>query len=256
MSLPDLALQIVYGRLAWALVAAAVLLALLPKMVNKTLRMLSVDGVPAESPAPGRRAQALVVAGLVLLMALPGAASPAYWLILVFQYPSGLLLGLSMVSLAARWRARPVRYTMAPALALALVTAGLVLYLDAFGVLALGLYYVGFGAAGAPLLACAAAVGCALAIVRGRATGAAAALLAAVLLFSLLRLPTGNLWDALLDPLLWAWALGSAVAAAFGMAGARKGVPRAEPAGLDPALDPALDPELVPAHASGIEQQL
>ena len=30
MSLPDLALQIVYGRLAWALVAAAMLLAILP----------------------------------------------------------------------------------------------------------------------------------------------------------------------------------------------------------------------------------
>jgi hypothetical protein len=36
-----------------------------------------------------------------------------------------------------------------------------------------------------------------------------------VLLFSLARLPTGNLWDALLDPLLWLWAMASAGAGAL-----------------------------------------
>ncbi|NGZ85289.1 hypothetical protein [Duganella aceris] len=244
MSLPDLALQIIYGRLAWALVAAAVLLALLPVALPKLI------------PAPRRRTIALTVAAMAALMALPGAASPAYSLILVFQYPSGLLLGCCMVSLWTRWQGKPVRFALRPGLALALTLAGLVLYLDAFGVLALGWYYGGFSAVGAPLLACAVAAACAVAIVRGRAAGSAGALLIAVMLFSLLRLPTGNLWDALLDPLLWAWAAGSAIAAFARRQSLRK------LAALPPLLEPApvfaseADAELVPVHASGVDKQL
>lgn len=240
MSLPDLALQIVYGRLAWALIAASLLLALLPVIL------------PAVFPAITRRTLAIAAAAMVALMALPGEASPAFWLILVFQYPSGLLLGCCLVSLAARWQGREVRFALRPGLALALTIAGLVLYLDAFGVLSLGWYYSGFGGAGAPLAACAAAAACAVAIVRRRATGTAAAVLIAVLLFSLLRLPSGNLWDALLDPLLWAWALGSAIAAAARrLALRRAGVlaPEAVPV-------PVSVPELVVAHAAVIEKQL
>lgn len=52
---------------------------------------------------------------------------------------------------------------------------------------------------------------------RGRNRAQAGAALAAVLLFSLARLPTGNLWDALLDPLLWGWALATLGAAALRM---------------------------------------
>jgi hypothetical protein len=248
MSLPDLALQIVYGRLAWGLVAAAMLLAALPTMLPRLL--------PTVSPALTRRSQATIVAAVLALMLLPGAASPAYWLILVFQYPSGILLGCSLVSLYARWQDQPVSFALPSGLALPLAVAGLVLYLDAFGVLALGWYYDGFSAVAAPLLACAAAAVCVAAIVLGRTTGTVAALLVGTLLFSLLRLPTGNLWDALLDPLVWAWALGSVVVAAARMAAARKAgplQPQTEPAPV-PDLDLDVDPELVPAH--GIEQQL
>ncbi len=226
MNLPDLALQIVYGRLAWALVVAALLLAL--------MRMLA--------PALSRRLQAAIVTAAVVVMALPGEASPAYFLALGFQYPSGLLVGCSVVSLYARWHGRPARLAMSTCLALPLAAIGLVLYLDAFGVLALGLYYGGFGARAAPLLACAAAAACAFAIMRGYRTGTAAALLTGVLLFSLLRLPTGNLWDALLDPLLWAWAVLSAVAfVARQVAGWR-----ARP--LPPLAEPESAP--VPVHAA------
>jgi hypothetical protein len=244
MSLPDLALQIIYGRLAWALVAAAVLLALLPIVL------------PKRFPVLRRRTIALTVAAMAALMALPGAASPAYSLILVFQYPSGLMLGCCMVSLWTRWQGKPVRFALRPGLALVLAVAGLVLYLDAFGVLALGWYYVGFSAVAAPLLACAVAVACAVAIVRGNAAGSAASVLIAVMLFSLLRLPTGNLWDALLDPLLWAWALGSVIAAYARRLALRK------LAALPPLLQPApvfaseTDAELVPLHASGVDKQL
>jgi len=229
MNLPDLALQIVYGRLAWALVAAALLLSLLSLVFNQDL---------------SRRTVAATVAALVALMLLPGEASPAYWLALGFQYPSGLLVGCSVVALYGRWQRRPVRFMLHPGLALPLAAIGLVLYLDAFGVLALGLYYGGFGARAAPLLACAAAAACALAIMRGQAVGTAAALLTGVLLFSLLRLPSGNLWDALLDPLLWAWAVVSVAFAAVRQAAARRTRP----------LLPQAAPASAPVSAAAIEQ--
>lgn len=249
MSLPDLALQIVYGRLAWALVAAALLLALLPALAPALFSSL-VSRLTRNPAADGARRATLVVTGAsVLLMALPGAASPAYWIALVCQYPSGLLTGCALVSLTARWRGRPADFVMPAGFALPLAAAGLLLYLEAFGVLALGLYAGGFGPAAAPLLACAAAIACAVAIARGVAPGVAAALLAAVLLFSLLRLPTGNLWDALLDPLLWSWALGSAVVA-FRRQRAARGAAQLVPqtAVDDPGME---EPEF--AHASGNE---
>jgi hypothetical protein len=260
MSLPDLALQIVYGRLAWALVAAAMLLAILPvlkpALLSSWLSKLSPKPSPAVFALRPRRSMVNaafapgVVIAAVVLMALPDAASPAYWLTLVFQYPSALLVGFSLVSLHARWQGRPARLVMPPALAVPLVVAGLVLYLDAFGVLALGLYSSGFGAVGAPLIACAAAIACAVAIARGQAVAGAAALLVAVLLFSVLRLPSGNLWDALLDPLLWSWALGSTVVALVRRRAAR----RAEL--VSPLVEPvaAPIPEPVLAHAAGNEQ--
>lgn len=247
MNLPDLALQIVYGRLAWALVAAAVLLAALPTMLRAALPVVSSKIV--------WRTKAAAVALTLLLMALPGAASPAYWLTLVFQYPSGLLLGFSVVSLAARWQGLPVCFVLRRDLALPLAVLGLVLYLEAFGLLALGLYYGGFGAAAAPLLACVAAAACAVAIIRRRATGTAAALLIGVLLFSLLRLPTGNLWDALLDPLLWSWAVASSIVAVRQAIAARRAAASPPQAELQPelALASSDDTELVQAHAAGIE---
>ncbi|QGZ41217.1 hypothetical protein IP92_00134 [Pseudoduganella flava] len=194
MNLPDLALQIAYGRVAWALVAAALLLALLPQ--------------------PSRRTIAGIGLASLVLMALPGPASPAYWLVLAFQFPSGVALGCALLALADRWRGRAVAPLLPPAFALAIVAAGTLLYLDAFGVVALGLYYAGFGGTGAPLLSCAAIVACGAAVIYGWGRHGAAALVAGLLLYALPRLPTGNLWDALLDPLLWTWALISAGAAA------------------------------------------
>ena len=215
MNLPDLMLQIVYGRLAWALVAAALLLALLP--------------------VTARRTKVLIVAATVALMALPGPASPAYWLTLALQYPSGLLLGFAVMALRARWHGRQPRFAMRPGLALGLAAIGLLLYLDTFGVVALGLYYGGFNPVAAPLLACAAAVGFAVNAWRGHAAAPSAAMLMALLLFSVLRLPTGNLWDALLDPLLWSWALGSTIMAARRRLAGRRALHR-QPAQAVPEL--------------------
>ena len=221
MSLPDIAWQIAYGRLAWGIVVAALLVALWP----------------AARRLP-RAAFGALLAASVLAMALPGEASPAYWLGLSFQYPSAMLLGLCLLGLHARWQGKEAGAFMPGTVAAAIAIAGTALYLDAIGWVSQGYYYAGFGPAGAPALALLGTAGCAIALLRGRGGRQNLALFGALLLFSLLRLPTGNLWDAVIDPLLWGWAL--AVLATRGVrrivrAPARPGNPAEPEAGL-PAL--------------------
>lgn len=224
MSLPDLASQIVYGRLAWAAVIATLLLALLD--------VLPIRRLP-------RRALAGLLAAMFVLFMLPGAASPAYWLTLAFHYPSGLLFGCCVLKLRQHWDGqRGGGAVMLPPLAAAIAVAGLILYLDAMGLLTQGYYYAGFGPTAAPLVALLGAAGCAVAIARGLARPQAAALLTAILLFALLRLPSGNLWDTLLDPLLWGWAVTSLAMLAL-----------ARGAGRVPARDSRL-PD--PVHATDL----
>lgn len=200
MALPELSWQFVYARVAWALILAAL-----------------VAGAWPTSWRLPRPALAAIGAACLLLMALPGAASPAWHLGLAFQYPSGLLAALCLVRLHGRWRGAPGGAAGAMPLGLAALVGatGTVLYIDAFGLLARGLYYAGFGPAFAALLAMLLALACLAAVVRGRGRSQACAALGALLLFSLARLPTGNLWDALLDPLLWGWALLTLGAAAL-----------------------------------------
>ena len=233
MTLPDLAWQIAYGRLAWTLVLAALLLALWPQAWR--------------SP---RAAVVIALGGIGLLMALPGEASPAWWLGLALQYPSGLLVGLCVLCLAARWQGRAPGAFLPPSLAVVVALGGTALYLDAIGWLAQGFYYAGFGPVAAPALVLTGMAGCALVAVRGRGGWHHLALLGALLLFSLLRLPSGNLWDAVLDPLLWAWALASL---------ARRGIrwlvrmksQRAGASGTAPDLAPGLP---LPGSAASIDK--
>jgi len=190
VNLPHLLWQNAYGRVGWTLVLAALVLA-----------------VMALRQPPSRRAVLAVLATLGALMCLPGPWSPAHWIGLAFQRPSALGIALCVISLEARWSGRADRRTMPLPLAAALVVAGGLLYLDASGLISRGLYPNGFGPVGAPvagLLIGAVAAGF---LVRGRHTAHAVALLAAVLAFALWRLPTGNLWDAMIDPFVWAWAL-------------------------------------------------
>jgi hypothetical protein len=215
MSLPDFAWQVVYGRLAWAVVLASVLVALFP--------------------GPWRRRRGLPVALLaasLVLMLLPGQASPAYWLVLAFQYPSALLAACCLLKLVDGPQGGHALGVLPPGLAGALAVGGAALYLDGFGLLSQGYYYAGFSATGVPLLTVAASLACAWAIARGRHRRQAIALLGALALFAVLRLPTGNLWDALIDPLLWAWAV-----FALARAGLRK--LRRAPAAPVPPLEAA-----------------
>ncbi|MEJ7805976.1 MAG: hypothetical protein WKG03_08685 [Telluria sp.] len=201
MHLPELEWQFIYGRLAWGIVLATLALTLWPRKFPLA-----------------RRAVGVLLAGMIGVQALPGAASPTYWLGLAFQWPSGLLVGLCLARLYLAG-ATQVRDTVMPKkLALVLAVTGIVLYLDAIGLIAAGLYYWGFGPKAAPLLALLLAAGSALAVVRDTWRVQACALLFAIACFTILRLPTGNLWDALLDPLLWGWALVTLARQALGRA--------------------------------------
>ena len=190
MHLPELELQFIYARLAWGVVLATLLVALWPRRM-----------------ALSRSVVAVIAVGMIALQALPGEASPAYWLGLAFQWPSGLLTGLCLAKLYLSGNGEPHRVVIPPAFAMLIAVTGLVLYLDAIGLIAIGLYYWGFGPYAAPALALLLMVASAVAIARNKVRPLAGAALLALLSFSILRLPTGNIWDALLDPLLWGWAL-------------------------------------------------
>lgn len=151
------------------------------------------------------------LAGLLLLWCLvPGPVSPAYWLGLAFQLPSLMTGVLCLAWLGAHLRRRRhagAGHLPPPAWLRALVPASLagvalgwLLLLDTFAVLPVSLYAWGFSPAALGLAALAAG----LPWVRSGSPRPGALLLGVVLLlYVLLRLPSGNLWDALLDPLLW-----------------------------------------------------
>jgi hypothetical protein len=239
MTLPDLASQIVYSRIGWAIVAATVVCALW-----RGAAPLARTGVAA------------ILAGALALMALPGNLSPAWYLGLAFQYPSGLLVGCCLVRLTERWNGARRSAAMPPSLAGVLAVAGMLLYLDAVGFLTSGYYYAGFGGVLAPLVAVIIACACALTIVRNHGRGIASAVLGAVVLFSVLRLPSGNLWDALLDPLLFGWAIVALLAGALRRTG-RRAAERSPSSHGDP--DPAPGPVLQPIaaeHFTSLKEQV
>lgn len=198
MTLPTLLLQNAYGKLAWAIVIAAVIASLFSASRQLT-----------------RREVGQLVGLAVVVALLPEQFSPVYWIALAFQWPSGMLVALCLLQLSRPWRQAPTGSSMPMPLAAAIAVFGIVLYLDALGLASLGLYFWGFGPRGAPMFALAAMALCVAGIVKGYARPHLFAALGAFALFTLLRLPTGNLWDALLDPLLWVWALLSLAATAW-----------------------------------------
>ncbi len=232
MNLPDLAWQTTYGRIAWAVV----LLALVMWLVSRR-------------HTPSRRTLVLSGGALLTWSTLGGEASPAYWLALAFQWPSGLLTALCGVALVVRWRGQARghghglgRFEPMPVwFATAIAVAGLCLYTDASGWVAFGLYGAGFGPRGAPLLAVLLAAACVGALMKRLVQPHAAAVLVALVLFMTLRLPTGNLWDALLDPFLWIWATAAVIVHAVRRLHLRSRVrPAARPSALFP---PDLSPK-------------
>jgi hypothetical protein len=173
----------------------------------------------------------MLAAGLALWALLPGPLTPDYWLGLAFHAPSlsaMLLCGWSVQrllfpsgasaaapSLAARAR-KPGAAALPGWVLWPLVALGYLLLLDTFAVMPVQMYAWGFSPALLLGLMALALVPWLLgANVPGapdlRQWGAPAVLL----LFVVSRLPTGNVWDALLDPLLWLWLQGHWLAGLF-----------------------------------------
>ena len=186
---------------SWALVCAALVLALC-----RRLPFLRVHHLHRQVWLP------LAVA---LWACVPGVWGLAYWLGLAFQIPS-LLASLWAASYLAdaflfpQWqasaeplRAGPRRRWDLIGLAMLLVL-GWLLLLDTFALLPWSMYRLGFAPAASALLLLVAVLP---SVVGGWATGrnnrGAFLFLLALLLFMPTRWPTGNVFDAVLDPGLW-----------------------------------------------------
>jgi hypothetical protein len=193
-------------RLGWGLVLGA-----LTGQLVSAVHQSGAESSAARAGAGWPWATA-VVATLVTWLA-PGPWSAAHWLGLAFFAPSGLLVGLSAVTvwrLSGRSARLPTRAAawmpMPPLLAMAIAGSGALLYAAHLTALPLDLYAMGHGR-WAPLWVMLPASLIALGLWwQGHGT-AAWAVATALLLHSLLRLPTPNAWDAVLDPWLWLWAV-------------------------------------------------
>lgn len=164
-----------------------------------------------------RRGVAVAVAVALAVSAwLPGQASLSYWLGLAFQMPSMGAVLLCAVLLRRQWvlaggggvpalAAQAVVAKVEPDAVLAVlgVLLGWALLLDTLALLPVQLYAWGFSPVGAVLVLL---LGLTPWLLMARAPGSglgAGVVIVAVLLFVLLRLPSGNVWDAVLDPWLW-----------------------------------------------------
>jgi len=145
---------------------------------------------------------------VVLWTLLPLTASPAHWLGLAFQSPSltsvvicvGWLVHCSRRLQGSRvWPVQIDRRALKILLVLG-ITAGWLMLLDTMAMLPLpfSLYALGFGSSAFTIMLAIAAL---LWVALGSL--ASALPLAVLSLFAISRLPTGNVWDALLDPWLW-----------------------------------------------------
>ena len=188
-ALPDIALLRMARYLSWAIVLAGIAMCV------------------------GRRWPQWLQCGLAGLLfvwtLIPGPVSPAFWLGLAFQMPSLTSTVIGLVSLVLVLRTGSCTLSD-PAQMRALQWAGLggvllgwLLLLDTFALLPLSLYSLGFSPATLGALALLASLPWIFFGPHHPARVVSSLLGTVLLLHVLLRLPTGNVWDALLDPWLW-----------------------------------------------------
>ena len=162
----------------------------------------------ARGRSPRVRQAALVL--VLLWVALPGSASLAYGLTQAFQMPSLSSAALGLGYLWRVWRGPPTAGAAAAtacqlmySLRWLAVLLGWLLLLDLLALLPLSVYGLGFGTP---------ALGVAVSLLllfwlrwatQPRAWPGLVLGASVLLVFVLTRWPSGNLWDALLDPLLW-----------------------------------------------------
>jgi len=179
-------------------------------------------GFAAQGQAWPQRVRRVGAALVALWCWVPGPYSPAYWLGMAFQAPSissvVLCAWLLRESLLVSRVAPPLPVpTDRSALALSMlgVILGWALLLDTLALLPVSLYAWGFSPIAPALVLLVALVPWVLGY-RHRSLGPKAWVAPiVVLLFVALRLPTGNVWAAMLDPWLWVLLHGYVVRAAF-----------------------------------------
>jgi hypothetical protein len=175
-------------------------------VVLSWLVLACLGGMRLKLNAPKQWAVVLIV---MVLSVWPSTASPSYWLGLSFQSPSLVLAGVAAYGVWARlkpdahtqgpWAARGAVVTWLCCLGVAL---GWLLMLDTLAFWPRSVYAFGFGYAALIAVALCVMVlsGFAVRTHRPVPVGVLAVVL---LVFALTRLPSGNVWDALSDPLLW-----------------------------------------------------
>ena len=191
--LPDLDVLRWARRLSWGIVLAGLGLLLLRRC----------------GPHSPRWAQLGWVVLLLLSVCLPGQWTPSFWLGLAFQSPSVMVTALLLwVSFMLLWpgvfhRPNTAQVQALWRLGLGGVVLGWVLLLDTFALWPFSLYAFGFSPAAVLAVALCAVVPWVMGLAP-QAWRVPMVLMGGVLLVHVvLRLPTGNVWDALLDPLLW-----------------------------------------------------
>jgi len=152
---------------------------------------------------------------LALWALVPGSTSPTFWLGLAFQTPSLMTMVLCLLWIYSQARRLPESdpshlsgQPLGLKICLAIgVVLGWVLLLDTLALWPVSIYAWGFSPSALGAVALLAAIVWALgAGFKSLATrgGASAVVVLSVLgLYVVTRWPSGNLWDALLDPWLW-----------------------------------------------------
>ena len=201
--LPDPAVVKIWLSLGWSVVLAA---------AGWTLASVVFKVAPMSMARYAKGCATLFAAMLALWCWLPAANGASFWFGLAFQSPSlmsvlccGAILLANLGGLRGSGHessslATPRGWRVAGVLGG--TALGWILLLETLGFWPVSVYRWGFYPAAAPLALLIAGL---LWVATGvRFTWAQGfMLLGAAALFILLRLPTGNLWDALLDPLLW-----------------------------------------------------
>lgn len=148
-----------------------------------------------------------VAAVLGLAAGFSSAWAPVYWLGLAFQAPSGVTVLLCAGGLIHRFLGRTHRAVPGMRFPWMLTAAGIVLgwclLLDTFALLPWQWYSLGFGALVPAVLVLLMLAPWALRRCAKGVSWQGLCVLASVVLFVALRLPSGNVWDAVLDPWLW-----------------------------------------------------